>query len=140
MDDLPRRLAATFRALLTLREIPQSELAKRAKMSASQVNKYLRGETVPDLPQVERLARGLDVDLYTVFFTLARIDEIERRLEAGVQAGDLAEKADVILLREGGLLIKHSMGGLVAEMNRLLFYIEELEMALGKRRRDPNRS
>ena len=111
----------------------QSELAKRAQMSPSQLNEYLTGTQLPKLQQLERLARGLDIDLLTVFYTLSRIDDVRQRVET--HPDDLRDQAgDVILLREGGMLVKHPLSEVVDAINRLHDYIRELQLALAVRR------
>lgn len=138
MEDLPRRLSATLNALLSLREMTQADLAERASMPASQVSEYLTGAQLPKLPQLERLATALKVDLLTVFYTLSRIDDVRQRMEAMDQPGEMRDKAgDVILLREGGLLIKHPLGEVVDAMNRLDAYIRELQLMLAVQRAGP---
>lgn len=133
MDDLARRIAATLNALLSLRQMSQSELAQRARMTPSQVSEYLGGNKLPKLPQLERLARALDVDLLTVFYTLSRIDDVRQRVDA--DPDDLRDKAgDVTLLREGGMLVKHPLTEVVEAINRLHDYIRELQLALAARR------
>lgn len=133
MDDLARRLSATLNALLSLRQMSQSELAARARMSASQLSEYLNGTQLPKLPQLERLARALDVDLLTVFYTLSRIDDVRQRIEA--HPDELRDKAgDVILLREGGMLVKHPLSDVVDSINRLHDYIRELQLTVAVRR------
>jgi transcriptional regulator with XRE-family HTH domain len=133
MGDLARRLSATLNALLSLRQMSQSELAQRARMTPSQVSEYLSGSKLPKLPQLERLARALDVDLLTVFYTLSRIDDVRQRVES--DPDELRDRTgDVILLREGGMLVKHPLSEVVDSINRLHDYIRELQLALAVRR------
>lgn len=132
MEDLRGRLSATLNVLLALRGMTQGELAKGARMQASQVSQYLNGTKLPKLPQLERLARGLGVDLLTVFHTLSRIDDVRQRIEAMDQPGEMRDAAgDVILLREGGMLIQHPLSEVVDAMNRLDAYVRELQLSVG---------
>lgn len=132
MEDLPGRLSATLNALLALRGMTGADLAERARMPRSQVSEYLSGSKLPKLPQLERLARALRVDLLTVFYTLSRIDDVRRQLEATDQPGEMRDEAgDVVLLREGGMLIQHPLSEVVDAMNRLDAYVRELQLSLG---------
>lgn len=57
--------------LIRLREatgLDQYELAKRAGMSPSQLNRYERGKSRPTLPTLERLARALRVRVSDLFW------------------------------------------------------------------------
>lgn len=131
MEDLLPRLSATLNALLALRGMTQGDLAKRARMPASQVSEYLSGSKLPKLPQLERLATALGIDLLTVFHTLSRIDDVRQRLEAMDQPGEMRdETGDVILLREGGMLIRHPLSEVVEGLNRLDAYVRELQLSV----------
>jgi transcriptional regulator with XRE-family HTH domain len=138
MDDLGKRLAATLGTLLSLRQMEQGTLAEKAGMAPSQVSDYLNGVTLPQLPQLERIAHALDIDLLTIFFVYSRIEEVQQRIAAlEEQPDELGDKAgDVFLLREGGLLIKHPLTEVADALNRLNHYITDLQLALGIRRKD----
>lgn len=141
MEELPRRLAATISTLLSLRQMKKKTLAQRARMSKSQVSDYLSGSKTPQLRQLVRIADALEVDLLTLFFTASRIEEVQRRMAALSEPGELRDEAgNVLLLREGGLLIrhpKHPLSDVTEALNRLNEYIENLQLALATQRKGP---
>jgi transcriptional regulator with XRE-family HTH domain len=140
MNELADRLAVTLDTLLSLRQMTRTEVAEKAGMSPSQISHYLSGRTLPQLAQLERLAGALDVDLLTVFYTMSKIDEVRKRLEVVGQSGELRDPADdVILLREGALLVKHPLSEVVDAINHLHDYIRDLQLALATRHERPTR-
>jgi transcriptional regulator with XRE-family HTH domain len=66
--------------LMRLKGISQAELARRAGMSPSQLSRYLSGQTAPQFQQITRLIDGLTVSGLAFWWTVYRVEKIERAL------------------------------------------------------------
>jgi len=66
--------------LMRFKRISQAELARRAGMSPSQLSRYLSGQTAPQFQQITRLIDGLTVSDLAFWWTVSRVEEIERAL------------------------------------------------------------
>ena len=78
-DNLGRALAL----LREMRGLSQMALSRRARIGKSQLSKYERGRELPKLDTLERLLGVLEVSPLSFFYTLAMLDDLLEKLDAG---------------------------------------------------------
>jgi len=78
--------------LRNLRGVKQSELAQMAGIRSSQVSGYESGAVQPQLAQLERLLKGLEVPFEVFLYALIAIGEIQEVVERGLVVKDLRMK------------------------------------------------
>jgi transcriptional regulator with XRE-family HTH domain len=67
--DLHREFGGHIRALRQARGLTQASLAKRSQVSADAIRRLEAGDSSPSLETLDRLARGLGLQLCTLFGT-----------------------------------------------------------------------
>ncbi len=75
---LNERFGTYLRALRTERKLTQEALAEKSDLSVDGIRRIERGAFSPSLDTIERLSRGLDVSLPTLFggFHVNHVDEV----------------------------------------------------------------
>jgi transcriptional regulator with XRE-family HTH domain len=74
-------LGDTIVVLRHLRGLSQAELAARAGIRPNQISRYETGQVLPQLGQLEKLLRALDVDLPELAFAMDHLARTARLLE-----------------------------------------------------------
>lgn len=74
------RLGETITVLRMLRGLSQTELAERSGIQPNQLSRYEKGTVQPQLGQLERILRALDVGLAEFAFSLHHLDRTARLL------------------------------------------------------------
>lgn len=74
-------LPATIAFVMHRQGINQSELARRSGLLPAQVSRYLSGEVRPQGQQIERIARGLDLQVSTFFLIAEQMVQLQQFVE-----------------------------------------------------------
>lgn len=98
--------------LMRLKRISQAELARRAGMSPSQLSRYLSGQTAPQFQQITRLIDGLTVSDLAFWWTVSRVEEVERAL--------VSKSGDEVIQGVLRAILAGDSGEGAAKMRRLL--------------------
>lgn len=93
MTNLRRNLGARIRQLRKVKRWTQEELAEKAEMDYKYLGAIERGEKNLTLTNIERIAKGLGVEVYQLFlFSLKGVQPEERITEVKIK--DLLKMCD----------------------------------------------